>query len=67
MSTTNILWLATVVVIFAAVAVLLVVRSRRRRAQASRRMGLPDLGTLSAKGLDQKTTSANAPAHQPEK
>lgn len=67
MSTSSILWMAAVVVILAAVVVLLVVRSGRRRAPASRQMRLPDLGTLSAEGLDQKTSSANAPAHKPEK
>lgn len=65
MSTATILWITAVVVILAAVVVLLVVRSRRRGARASRRMGLPDVGTLSAEGLDQKTPSA--PAHRPEK
>ena len=65
MSTSTILWIAGVVVILAAVVVLLVVRSRRRGAQASRRMRLPDVGTLSAEGLDQKTPAA--PTRQPEK
>ncbi len=72
MSTATIVWIAVVVVIVAAVAVLLVVRTNRRRAQASHRMGLPDLGALSAEGLDQKASSEptaadSASGHRPER
>jgi len=51
MDTANLLWIAAVVVIFAITMALILARARRRRAHASRRMGLPDLGALSAEDL----------------
>ena len=57
MSTATVVWLVVVVVLAIAVT-LLIFRARRRRAQASRRMGLPDLGALTDAGQDKVPTKS---------
>lgn len=60
MSTAAIVWVVVAVVVIAAVVILVVLRTRRRHAQASHRMGLPDLGALSTDGLDKQHASGPA-------
>ncbi|MBA8794082.1 hypothetical protein FHX74_001687 [Friedmanniella endophytica] len=48
MSTTTVLVIVAVVVVVAVLCVVAAVRARKVSAQASQRMGLPDLGALSA-------------------
>lgn len=58
MTTTSIVIIAVVVIVLALVAVM-VVRGRRRAAQASERMGLPPLGTVSGDPVGPATTSVD--------
>lgn len=58
MSTTTVIVIIAVVVAFGTLGAILVARSRRRGAQASQRMGLPDLGTMSGEPLDETPSSA---------
>jgi hypothetical protein len=66
MSTATILGIVVAVVVVAIVVTLLIVRARGRRAQASHRIGLPDLGALSTEGLDKSHAggSSNRAAEQ---
>jgi len=53
MSTTTAIVIIAVIVLIGVLGAILVARSRRRGAQASQRMGLPDLGAISGEPLDQ--------------
>lgn len=66
MSTATTVIIVAALVVLVAAVVLVVVRTRRRRAQASARMGLPDLGVLSGEGTD-KVRASNAADHQHKK
>lgn len=64
MSTATMVIVAALVVV-AVVVVLVVLRTRRRQAEARSRMGLPDLGVVSADGAD-KVRASNAADRQHE-
>jgi preprotein translocase subunit SecG len=51
-TTTTAVVIVAIIVVIGVVGAILVARSRRRKLQASSRMGLPDLGVLSADDSD---------------
>ena len=57
--------IVAVIVVVAVLVALAVLRTRRRQAEARSRMGLPDLGVVSADGAD-KVKASNAEARQHE-
>jgi hypothetical protein len=59
MSTTTAIIIAVVVVI-GVLGTILVARSRRRGAQASERMGLPPVGTLSGEPLNEAPSTTTS-------
>lgn len=60
MSTTTIVVIIAIVIALGILGAVLVARTRRRQAQASARMGLPDLGTLSGEPIDKVTATRAA-------